>query len=50
MYAEIESEQLVSKKALEEKYGKINIDLKDGSFKVIEEEEKKDWGNEIQVK
>jgi hypothetical protein len=26
-----------SKKALEESYGKINIDLKDGSYKVIEE-------------
>ena len=38
IYAEIESEQLVSKKVLEEKYGKINIDLKDGSFQVIKEE------------
>ena len=26
-----------SKKALEESYGKINIDLKDGSYKIIEE-------------
>ena len=27
-----------SKKELESKYGKINIDLKDGSFKIIEDE------------
>jgi len=38
IYAEIELEQIESKKALEEKYGKINVDLKDGSFKVIKEE------------
>ena len=30
-----------SKKALEESYGKINIDLKDGSYKTIKDEENK---------
>ena len=30
-----------SKKELEEKYGKINIDLKDGSYKTIKDEENK---------
>jgi len=29
----------VQKKNLEEKYGKINIDLKDGSYEEINEEE-----------
>lgn len=38
IYAEIESQQIESKKVIEEKYGKINIDLKDGSFQVIKEE------------
>jgi|TARA_R110000823_G_scaffold102064_1_gene218943 hypothetical protein len=37
-YGEIEALQSESKKALESKYGKINIDLKDGSYKVIEDE------------
>ena len=40
IYAEVESQQIESKKALEEKYGKINVDLKDGSFEIIEEEKK----------
>jgi hypothetical protein len=36
-----ESEQMeVVKKELEEKYGKVNIDLKDGSYELIPEEEK----------
>jgi hypothetical protein len=38
IYAEIESQQIESKKVIEEKYGKINIDLKDGSFQVLKEE------------
>jgi hypothetical protein len=40
MYAEEMSKQDKSKKELEEKYGKINIDLKDGSYEIIEEETK----------
>jgi hypothetical protein len=36
-----ESEQMeVIKKELEETYGKVNIDLKDGSYELIPEEEK----------
>lgn len=38
MYAEEISKQEESKKSLEEKYGKINIDLKDGSFEEIKED------------
>lgn len=38
MYADEISKQEESKKSLEEKYGKINIDLKDGSYKEIKEE------------
>lgn len=35
-----ESEQMeVIKKELEEKYGKVNIDLKDGSYELIPEED-----------
>ena len=30
-----------TKKELEEKYGSINIDLKDGSYTVVEEEDAK---------
>jgi len=41
MYAELMVEQDKSKKELEEKYGKINIDLKDGSYKTIKDEENK---------
>jgi hypothetical protein len=40
MYAEDMGKQDASKKELEEKYGKINIDLKDGSYEIIEEETK----------
>jgi len=40
MYAELMVEQDKSKKELEEKYGKININLSDGSFEEIKEDEK----------
>ena len=40
MWAEEMSKQDKFKKELEEKYGKINIDLKDGSYEIIEEENK----------
>jgi len=36
-YAVIQDEQKKSKVALEDKYGKINVDLSDGSFETIEE-------------
>ena len=39
MYADEISKQEESKKPLEEKYGKINIDLKDGSYEKIKEKE-----------
>ena len=35
--AEIQIEQDKLKKDLEDKYGKVNVDLKNGSYKVIEE-------------
>ena len=38
MYAEEIAKQEESKKKLEESYGKINIDLKDGSYEEIKEE------------
>ena len=38
VWADIVSKQEGAKKELEEKYGKVNIDLKDGSYKKIEEE------------
>jgi len=38
MYAQEISKQEESKKKLEESYGKINIDLKDGSYEEIKEE------------
>ena len=38
VWADIISKQEGAKKELEEKYGKVNIDLKDGSYKKIEEE------------
>ena len=37
--AEIVTQQEGAKKELEEKYGKINIDLKNGSYQEIEEQE-----------
>jgi hypothetical protein len=39
MYAELMVEQDKSKKELEESYGKVNINLQDGSFELIEENE-----------
>jgi hypothetical protein len=36
-YAFIQDEQNKSKVALEDKYGKINVDLSDGSYETIEE-------------
>jgi len=46
IYAEVETNQMELKKQLEKNYGKINVDLKDGSYKIIEDEEKSDWGIE----
>jgi hypothetical protein len=37
VYAVIQDEQNKSKVALEDKYGKINVDLSDGSYETIEE-------------
>ena len=39
-YVELMVEQDKSKKELEETYGKVNINLQDGSFELIEENEK----------
>lgn len=39
MYVELMVEQDGTKKELEEAYGKVNIDLKDGSFEIIKDEE-----------
>ena len=41
MYAELMVEQQKSKTELEESYGKINIDLKDGSYELIPEKDEK---------
>jgi len=41
MYVQLMVEQDGTKKELEEAYGKVNIDLKDGSFEVIKDEETK---------
>ena len=41
LYADEVSKQEESKKTLEENYGKINIDLKDGSYEEIKEEDSK---------
>ena len=41
MYSNIMSEQEGAKKELEKKYGKVNIDLKDGSYTEIKEDESK---------
>jgi len=40
MYAELMVEQDKSKKELEEEYGKVNINLQDGSYEIIKDEEK----------
>ncbi len=39
IWAEIITQQEGAKKELEEKYGKVNIDLKDGSYTEIKEDE-----------
>ena len=39
-YVELMVEQDKSKKELEETYGKVNINLQDGSFELIEENDK----------
>ena len=41
VYSTIVQEQEEDKKALEEKYGKININLEDGSYEKIKDEESK---------
>ena len=41
LYADLVTKQEETKKTLEENYGKINIDLKDGSYEEIKEEENK---------
>ena len=41
MYAELMVEQDKSKKELEKEYGKVNINLKDGSYEIIKDEENK---------
>ena len=40
-YVELMVEQDKSKKELEEEYGKVNINLKDGSYEIIKDEENK---------
>ena len=39
MYVELMVEQQKSKQELEESYGKVNINLQDGSFELIEEKD-----------
>lgn len=39
IFANIQTEQEEIKKQIEEKYGKINVNLEDGSFEKIEEGE-----------
>ena len=39
MYVELMVEQDKTKKELEEEYGKVNINLKDGSFELIPEKD-----------
>ena len=41
VYSTIVQEQEEDKKALEEKYGKININLEDGSYEKIKDKESK---------
>ena len=41
MYVELMVEQDKTKKELEESYGKVNIDLKDGSYELIPEKNEK---------
>ena len=42
MYAEVMTEQSKSKEELEAKYGKVNVNLNDGSYEVIPEEDEKE--------
>lgn len=42
VWADIVSQQEGAKKELEEKYGKININLKDGSFEEIKDDKSKE--------
>lgn len=39
MYAELVNNQEKNKKELEESYGKININLQDGSYEIVKDEE-----------
>ena len=41
MYVELMVDQDKSKKELEEEYGKVNINLQDGSYEIIKDEENK---------
>jgi len=41
MYVELMVEQDKTKKDLEESYGKVNINLQDGSYEIIKDEENK---------
>jgi len=41
MFAELALASETNKKAIEKKYGKISIDLNDGSFKLMKDEENK---------
>ena len=41
MYVELMVEQDKTKKNLEESYGKVNINLQDGSYEIIKDEENK---------
>ena len=41
MYVELMAEQNKTKKNLEEGYGKVNINLQDGSYEIIKDEENK---------
>ena len=38
MFAELSMKQETHKKELEDKYGKISIDLNDGTFQIIDDE------------
>jgi bisphosphoglycerate-dependent phosphoglycerate mutase len=42
MYGELMAEQAKMKDELEEKYGQINVNLNDGSYEVIPEEDEKE--------
>jgi len=42
VWADIVSQQEGAKKELEEKYGKVNIDLKTGEYKEIKDDESKE--------